>query len=193
MFDVGMFELLLIMIMGLVVLGPERLPEAARLIGAWMSKTKRTMADIKTGVEREVNAHEMRERIKAELEKAGLDDIKEKFEQQEAQFRRQLQQGERTDAPQNDRTSQQPAASQGATASPDSQTEATHPAKHVTPQRDFDDEAHHDCSDPDFDDHDCGDHDALETEVETKSRKSSATDTAPTTTQGTPPSSRGAS
>lgn len=95
MFDVGMFELLLIMLMGLVVLGPERLPEAARLIGAWLSKTKRTMTDIKIGVEREVHAHEMRERIKSELEKAGLNDLKEKFETQEAQFREQLKSGEK--------------------------------------------------------------------------------------------------
>lgn len=94
MFDVGMFELLLIMVMGLVVLGPERLPEAARLIGAWLSKAKRTMADIKTGVEREVHAHEMRERIKSELEKAGLSDLKEKFESKEAEFRQQLKEGE---------------------------------------------------------------------------------------------------
>jgi sec-independent protein translocase protein TatB len=87
MFDVGMFELLLIMVMGLVVLGPERLPEAARLIAAWLSKTKRTVADFKAGVEQEVHAHEMRERIKNELEKAGLADMKAKFETEEAKYR----------------------------------------------------------------------------------------------------------
>jgi len=138
MFDVGMFELLLIMIMGLVVLGPERLPEAARLLGAWISKTKRTMADIKTGVEREVNAHEMRERIKAELEKAGLDDIKEKFEKQEAQFRHHLQNSASGEHPLDHNDSAKTGLS-------NSNIQKA-PEAHITPQRDFDDEAHHECS-----------------------------------------------
>jgi sec-independent protein translocase protein TatB len=90
-----MFEMLLLLIVGLVVLGPERLPEAARLIGAWISKTKRTFIDIRTGVEHEVKAHELRTRIKGELEKAGLNDIQEKLTEQESLLREELLHGKR--------------------------------------------------------------------------------------------------
>lgn len=149
MFDVGMFELLLIMIMGLVVLGPERLPEAARLIGAWISKAKRTMADIKTGVEQEVHAHEMRTRIKAELEKAGLDDLKAKFEEQEALFRQQLQNGAQT-PPNTPAATSKTAPIEASANQTDADTtnaiSSAHDTSHHTANSDFDDEAHHDCN-----------------------------------------------
>ena len=99
MFDIGLFEMLLVLLLGLVVLGPERLPEAARMIGAWFNKAKRTMNDVRVGVEREVKAHELSVRIKSELEKAGLDDVRDELQKQESLLREQLFHGEQSNHP----------------------------------------------------------------------------------------------
>lgn len=60
MFDVGFSELLLVALVALVVLGPERLPGAARTAGLWIGRLKRSFAAIKSEVEREIGADEIR-------------------------------------------------------------------------------------------------------------------------------------
>lgn len=60
MFDVGFSELLLVALVALLVLGPERLPGAARTAGLWVGRLKRSFAAIKTEVEREIGADEIR-------------------------------------------------------------------------------------------------------------------------------------
>jgi sec-independent protein translocase protein TatB len=74
MFDVGFFELLLIGIIALLVLGPERLPGAVRMVGLTIGRIKRGFADVKSQVEREIGADEIRqqlhnERVMSNLEK----------------------------------------------------------------------------------------------------------------------------
>ncbi len=80
MFDIGFFELMLIGIIGLVVLGPERLPHAIRMTGAWVGKIRRASVAVKDELEREVNAHEMKKRIQEQMEEAGINDIKKSFD-----------------------------------------------------------------------------------------------------------------
>ena len=80
MFDIGFFELMLIGIIGLVVLGPERLPHAIRMTSAWVGKIRRASIAVKDELEREVNAHEMKKRIQEQMEEAGLNDIKKTLE-----------------------------------------------------------------------------------------------------------------
>lgn len=80
MFDVGFTEVLLIGIIALLVLGPERLPHAARMTGAFLGKIRRSFTDIKSEIEREVAAEELRARIRKEIEESGLDDIKKQVE-----------------------------------------------------------------------------------------------------------------
>lgn len=70
MFDVGFSELLLLAVIALVVLGPEKLPHAARMAGAWVGRIRRMLISVQADIENEVAAAEMRERIKKELEKA---------------------------------------------------------------------------------------------------------------------------
>lgn len=60
MFDVGFSELLLVALVALLVLGPERLPGAARTAGLWIGRLKRSFAAIKSEVEREIGADEIR-------------------------------------------------------------------------------------------------------------------------------------
>ena len=66
MFDVGFSEVVIIAIIALVILGPERLPKVARTIGFWVGKARRMVADVKTDIDRE-----MRESELADLRKLG--------------------------------------------------------------------------------------------------------------------------
>ena len=69
MFDVGFSELLLLAVVALVVLGPEKLPHAARMTGAWIGRIRRMVLGIQAEIEKEVTAQEMRERIQKEVER----------------------------------------------------------------------------------------------------------------------------
>ena len=71
MFDIGFLELVLIAVLALLILGPERLPHAARTAGKWVGKAKRMASNLTEEVDRQLKAEELRERIK----EAG-DDIK---------------------------------------------------------------------------------------------------------------------
>ena len=70
MFDVGFWELAIIAVIALLVIGPERLPKAARTAGLWVGRARRMVADVKADIDREVRQSEL-----AELRKAG-DEIK---------------------------------------------------------------------------------------------------------------------
>ena len=63
MFDVGFSELLLIGLVALIVLGPERLPVAARMAGLWIGRLKRSFGNLKAEVEREIGADEIRRQL----------------------------------------------------------------------------------------------------------------------------------
>jgi sec-independent protein translocase protein TatB len=63
MFDIGFTELLLIGVVALVVLGPERLPGAVRTAGLWIGRIKRGFSAIKADVEREIGADEIRRQL----------------------------------------------------------------------------------------------------------------------------------
>ncbi|MFB8830905.1 Sec-independent protein translocase protein TatB [Azotobacter sp. CWF10] len=63
MFDIGFSELLLVGLVALLVLGPERLPGAARTAGLWIGRLKRSFSAIRTEVEREIGADEIRRQL----------------------------------------------------------------------------------------------------------------------------------
>jgi len=63
MFDVGFTELLLVGLVALLVLGPERLPVAARTAGLWIGPLKRSVGAIKAEVGREIGADEIRRQL----------------------------------------------------------------------------------------------------------------------------------
>lgn len=60
MFDVGFLELLVIMVLGLLVLGPERLPKAAQKVGYWFGKARRYVEGMKSQVEAEFDGTEVK-------------------------------------------------------------------------------------------------------------------------------------
>ena len=60
MFDVGFWEILLILVLALVVIGPERLPGAARQAGFWVGKARRYIEGVRSEVEEELDVSEFK-------------------------------------------------------------------------------------------------------------------------------------
>ena len=60
MFDVGFWELLIIFGLGLVFLGPERLPRVAGQIGRWVGRARRTANQLRRQLEQEINLDEQK-------------------------------------------------------------------------------------------------------------------------------------
>lgn len=67
MFDIGFTELMLVAVLGLIILGPERLPKAARTVGLMIGRIRRTMSSIQQEIEQEVRNQEIREKLKDPL------------------------------------------------------------------------------------------------------------------------------
>ena len=61
MFDIGLTEMMLIGVVALVVIGPERLPGVARTAGKYVGRLKRFMTSVKADVEQELRADELRQ------------------------------------------------------------------------------------------------------------------------------------
>ena len=80
MFDIGFFELVLLGVVGLLVLGPERLPHAVRMTTAYLGKIRRAVSSVREEFEREVNMHEMQQRIKQQLDESGLDEAQKSLQ-----------------------------------------------------------------------------------------------------------------
>ena len=64
MFDVGMGEVGLIAVIALLVLGPERLPRAARTAGALLRKARQSWQSVQAEIERELAAEELKRQVK---------------------------------------------------------------------------------------------------------------------------------
>ena len=67
MFDVGFSELLIIAVVALLVLGPERLPKAARFAGLWVRKARAQWYSVKAELERELATEELQRSLKTPL------------------------------------------------------------------------------------------------------------------------------
>ncbi|WP_317932482.1 Sec-independent protein translocase protein TatB [Halioxenophilus sp. WMMB6] len=66
MFDIGFFELLLIAVVGLLVIGPERLPEALRSMALFVGRVKRGLRDTRLEFERQIGADDIRRQLQNE-------------------------------------------------------------------------------------------------------------------------------
>lgn len=78
MFDVSFGELLLIAVVALVVLGPERLPGAARTAGALLRRVRRGWDSVRTEVMRELEAEELHGKLKQaqDAARSAADDLR---------------------------------------------------------------------------------------------------------------------
>ncbi len=71
MFDIGFWELCLVGVVALIVLGPEKLPRAARTAGLWLAKARRTLATVKEEVNRELELEDLKHISASYPSKAG--------------------------------------------------------------------------------------------------------------------------
>ena len=60
MFDIGFSELIVIALVALIVIGPERLPRVARTLGALLGRAQRYVNDVKADIQREVDLDELK-------------------------------------------------------------------------------------------------------------------------------------
>jgi len=81
MFDIGFAELLIVAVVALVVLGPDKLPTAVRTVGLWMGRIKRTVSSIQTEISEELRVEELKRSTaisKNELERE-LNEMRQPF------------------------------------------------------------------------------------------------------------------
>jgi len=77
-FDIGFSELLVIAVVALVVLGPERLPKAARFAGLWVRRARNQWDSVKQELERELQAEDI---------KRQMQDVRQSMKDTESQLR----------------------------------------------------------------------------------------------------------
>lgn len=64
MFDIGFWEILLISVVALIVVGPERLPRLARVTGLWLGRANATLQGIKSEISKELRAEELKQALR---------------------------------------------------------------------------------------------------------------------------------
>lgn len=80
MFDIGFMELMLIGIVSLLVIGPEKLPAAVRTATLWIGRAKRSFNQVKSEIEREINTDDIRRQLHNESIMADLNKAKKQAE-----------------------------------------------------------------------------------------------------------------
>ncbi|NNC70678.1 MAG: twin-arginine translocase subunit TatB [Flavobacteriaceae bacterium] len=75
MFDFGFWEVAIVMVVALLVVGPERLPALAGQIGKWVGKAKRMIASVRSDIESEIKAAELKEIL--EKQQGEIGELKE--------------------------------------------------------------------------------------------------------------------
>lgn len=107
MFDFGFSEMLLVAVIALIVVGPQRLPKVARTVGHLLGRMQRYVSDVKADVSREMQLEELKklqEQVKdqaRDLESSvrqQADSVESEFRQTTSEVRKGIE-GESTDAP----------------------------------------------------------------------------------------------
>ena len=80
MFEVGFAELLVLGVIALLVVGPDRIPGLARTVGIWVGKAQRLVGQVRADIEREVRADEIRKAAKEYSPTAALADVRKEVE-----------------------------------------------------------------------------------------------------------------
>jgi len=79
MFDIGFLEIIMVAIIGLLVLGPERLPVAARTVGRWVGKARRMASQFTKEIDRQLEIEEIRADLKKQGESLNIEEDVQKI------------------------------------------------------------------------------------------------------------------
>lgn len=74
MFDIGFWEISIIAIVALLVIGPDKLPGVARTAGMWIGRIRGFVSQVKVDIEKEIRADEIKKALERD---AGLDELKQ--------------------------------------------------------------------------------------------------------------------
>ncbi len=75
MFDISFWELAMIGVVALIVVGPERLPGLARTTGRWLGKARRMVAEVKAEVDRELQLDELKQSLRQQADLNGVKEV----------------------------------------------------------------------------------------------------------------------
>ena len=104
MFDIGFMELLLVAVIALVVLGPERLPGAIKTTAYWVGKIRRSFQSVKADLEREIDADGIRRQLHNEEVMKELNKTREQFQNEVGNLKESVSL-DKTDEPAKDNSS----------------------------------------------------------------------------------------
>lgn len=82
MFEIGFWEMVLVAVVAMIVVGPERLPGLARTVGLWLGKARRMIAEVKAEVDRELHLEEIKQSLREPGDLAELKSLQEDFAKQ---------------------------------------------------------------------------------------------------------------
>ncbi|MEJ2693280.1 MAG: Sec-independent protein translocase protein TatB [Candidatus Thiodiazotropha sp.] len=114
MFDVGFWELGLIALVALVVIGPERLPKVARTAGLWLGRGRRFIANVKADIDQEIKTQELKELLEEQTRQASpvheiIEETRSDLEQIKRETESSVQAG-REELAKSDGTEKKPAS-----------------------------------------------------------------------------------
>lgn len=95
MFDIGFGELLLVFIIGLVVLGPKRLPVAVRTVAGWVRALRSLATTVQNELTQELKLQEFQDSLK-KVEKASLDNLTPELKESMDELRQAAESMKRT-------------------------------------------------------------------------------------------------
>jgi sec-independent protein translocase protein TatB len=121
MFDIGFWEILIIMVVALLVVGPERLPRLARTVGLWVGKARGFVRSVKADIDRELATEELRRTLAKQAEMPEVQQLVDEFRNDPAKPARPER--PRTEPPEHlvKATQDRPAAAPEAPAEPSAQ------------------------------------------------------------------------
>lgn len=128
MFDIGFWELVVTGVVGLLVLGPERLPGAVRTGSLWLGRLRRSFMEIQRDIEREIGADELKRELHNQRIMETLRDTGSQTIEELKQAHRDIDQHTRLELPYDISDSLQPSATPDP-STPDSPNPAARPPR----------------------------------------------------------------
>jgi len=122
-FDIGFWELVLISVVALVVLGPERLPHAIRSVTSFIRAAKSMANSVKDELSHELKVQELQENLR-KAEQMGMEDLSPELKSSVEELKKAAQDVQRPYA----KPSSQPAADEPSAAQDDDHVAASQPA-----------------------------------------------------------------
>jgi sec-independent protein translocase protein TatB len=91
MFDIGFWELVMIGVVALIVVGPEQLPGLARKAGLWVGKARRMMAEVKADVDRELHLEELKQSLRQQTGLKEVQDLADRVKSARREIQEELE------------------------------------------------------------------------------------------------------